>query len=178
MIIILNGPQNSGKTTIAKLIQKTIRQTAHIEIDSLRKFIYWMDGDDAFPLSIENAVLMAKNFVEKKLLVIITYIFSDEELKNAVTELKKTGKPVYIFTLSPKIEVALTNRGTRDLKEYEKERIKYHYNVGIHKTSIGEIINNTNQLPEQTAEIILEKIKKDIPNVTANFKVRNIENRK
>ena len=64
MILIFNGPQNSGKSTIAKLLQKHIPQLAHIEVDGLRKFIYWMDGNDAFPMSIENAILVAKSLFE------------------------------------------------------------------------------------------------------------------
>jgi len=178
MIIIFNGPQNSGKSTIAKLLQKHIPQLAHIEMDGLRKFIYWMDGNDAFPMSIENSVLVAKNFSKKGLAVVMTYIFSNKELKTTVNSLKETGKPVYVFTFSPKLESALINRGTRELSEYEKERIKYHYQTGIHKPSIGTIIDNTNQKPEETVKIILSYIEKDIPKITANYKVRDISNRK
>jgi len=73
MIIILNGSINSGKTTVAKILWKKIPDTAFIEVDKLREFIDWMDGDKAFPLSIENAILIMKNFVEKGLNVIFTY---------------------------------------------------------------------------------------------------------
>lgn len=178
MILIFNGPQNSGKSTIAKLLQKHIPQLAHIEVDGLRKFIYWMDGDDGFPMSIENAILVAKNFAKKGLGIVITYIFSDEELKSTVNSLKETEKPVYVFTFSPKLESALINRGTRELSEYEKERIKYHYQTGIHKPSIGTIIDNTNQTTEETVKVILDQIQKDIPTITSKFKVRDISNRK
>jgi len=178
MIIILNGPQNSGKTTIAKLLQKHISQLAHVEVDGLRRFIYWMDGVDAFSLSIENAILVAKNFVKKGLGVVITYIFSNDELKMIAESLKETGKPVYIFTFSPKMEIALTNRGTRKLCQHEKERIKYHYHTGIHKPSIGKIIDNTNQTSEETVKAILEHIQKDMPKITSTFKIRDISKRK
>jgi len=178
MIIILNGPQNSGKSTIAKLLQKYIPQLAHVEVDGLRRFIYWMEGDDAFPMSIENAILVAKNFAKKKLAVIITYIFSEKQLSSTIEKLEETGKPIHVFTFSPQLEVVLTNRGTRELSKHEKDRIKYHYQKGIHKPSIGTIIDNTNQKPEETVKIILSYIKKDIPKITANFKVRDISNRK
>jgi len=178
MIIILNGPQNAGKSTVAKLLQKHIPQLAHVEVDGLRRFIYWMDGDDAFPMSIENALLVAKNFAKKRLAIVITYIFSDEELMAAEASLKETGEPIYVFTFSPKLENALTNRGTRELSEYEKERIKYHYQTGIHKPSIGTIIDNTNQTPEETVKVILSYLEKDIPKIKANYKVRDISKRK
>ncbi|PJA53321.1 hypothetical protein CO166_02290 [Candidatus Roizmanbacteria bacterium CG_4_9_14_3_um_filter_36_11] len=178
MILIFNGPQNSGKSTIAKLLQKHIPQLAHIEVDGLRKFIYWMDGNDAFPMSIENAILVAKNFTKKGLAVVMTYIFSDEELKNTIESLKEAEKPVHVFTFSPKLETALTNRGTRELSEYEKERIKYHYQTGINRPSIGTIIDNTSQTPEETIKVILSHIQKDISLITAKFKIRDISNRK
>lgn len=176
MIIILNGPQNSGKTTIAKILQSKIQQSAHIEVDGLRKFIYWMEGDDAFSISIENAILVAKNLANKGLCVIVSYIFSNKELKYINQELSKLKNPIYIYTFSPQEKICLTNRGTRELKEKEINRIKYHYNVGINKPSIGKIIDNSNQKATETTAIIMRDIQNEIKNIKTKFKVRTIEN--
>ena len=42
------------------------------------------------------------------------------------------------------------------LKKYddEKNRIKYHYEIGTNKPNFGKIIDNTKQNPEETAELI------------------------
>jgi len=72
--------------------------------------------------------------------------------------LKDVDTKIYIFTLAPKLEKALTNRGTRELDDWEKERIQHHYNIGIPNPSFGEIIDNSDQAPEETADHILNKI--------------------
>lgn len=61
MIIFLNGSKNSGKSTVAKILQDKLPNTAHVEVDNLRDFISWRSGDlGAYSLSIENAVLITK----------------------------------------------------------------------------------------------------------------------
>ena len=83
MIIILNGSKNSGKTTVAKILQNKIPNTAHVEVDNLRDFISWMDGElGAYSLSIENAVLITKNFVKHGLNVVFTYLLEESDYKN------------------------------------------------------------------------------------------------
>jgi len=54
MIIFINGTVNSGKSTISENLAKRLEQTAHIEVDLLRKFIKHIHGPQAWPISIEN----------------------------------------------------------------------------------------------------------------------------
>ncbi len=161
MIIILNGSINSGKTTVAKILWKKIPNTAFIEVDKLREFINWMDGDKAYPLSIENAILIMKNFIEKGLNVIFTYPLDEEDYKYIIKELKSTNTKIYIFTFSPDLNKTLTNRGTRELTDWEINRIKYHYHIGINKPSFGKIIDNTNQTAKETANEVMAYVKKN-----------------
>ncbi len=159
MIIILNGPRNSGKTTVAKILQKNIPNTAHGEVDSLRDFVYWMKGEQgAYELSIENGVLITKNFVKHGLNVIFTYLIEDKDYKKIMEMLKDINTEIYVFTLNPELKAALSNRGTRELNEQEKDRIKYHYKVGTNIPSFGQVIDNTKQTPEGTAEVILQRL--------------------
>lgn len=160
MIIILNGSINSGKTTVAKILWNKIPNTAFIEVDKLREFIDWMPCKEAFPLSIENAVLVMKNFVKKGLNVILTYPLDKDDYEFVINELKDVKTKIYTFTFNPDIDIALTNRGTRELTEWEVSRIKYHYQIGINKPVFGKIIDNTNQSPTETADEILNYIKK------------------
>ena len=159
MIIIINGSINSGKTTVAKILWKKILNTAFIDVDKLREFVDWMPGERAFPLSIENAVLVMMNFVKNNLNVIFTYPLSEKNYVYIMNELKDIHIKIYTFTLNPSLNNVLTNRGTRKLTEEEINRIKHHYKVGINKPSFGKIINNTNQTPEETANEIITFIK-------------------
>ncbi len=159
MIIFLNGSINSGKSTVAKILIKELPKTALVEIDAFHEMIEWMPIDEAIPLNLENALTVVRNFLNRGLNVIVPYPLSQKNYDYFVAGLKDLDIETYFFTLAPKLEKTLTNRGTRELTDWERQRIQHHYDVGIHKPNFGEIIDNTNQTPEETVKIILEKIK-------------------
>lgn len=158
MIIFLNGSINAGKSTVAKLLAKELPDTALIEIDALREMISWMPIDQSIPLNLENAVSVISNFVKRGLNVLIPYPLSQKNYDYMVENLKDLNTDIRVFTLAPQLEKALTNRGSRELSDWEMERIKHHYTIGIHNPTFGEIIDNSGQTPEETAKYILAQI--------------------
>ena len=159
MIIFINGSINAGKSTVAKILAKKLSNTALMEIDAFHEMIEWMPIDKAVPINLENAVSVIKNFFNDGIDIIVPYPLSQKNHEYMMKNLKDLKTKIYFFTLAPKIEKTLTNRGTRELDDWERERIKHHYNIGIHNPNFGEIIDNSAQTPEETAEIILNKIK-------------------
>ena len=159
MILFINGPINAGKSTVAKILAKELRNSALVEIDSLRAMIDWMPIDQAVPINLENAVSVIKNFAQNGLDVIVPYPLSQKNYEYMIENLKDSNAIMYFFTLAPKIEKSLTNRGTRELDDWERDRIKHHYDIGIHNPTFGEIIDNSDQTPEETVIAILTKIK-------------------
>ncbi|MDE1975538.1 MAG: hypothetical protein KGI49_03465, partial [Patescibacteria group bacterium] len=158
MIIFLNGSINAGKSTVAKLLAKRLPDCALVEIDALREMIEWMPIDRAVPINLENAVAVIRNFVGRKMDVIVPYPLSQKNHDYLTDELKDLDTDIRVFTLAPRLEKALTDRGGRELSDWEKERVKHHYDIGIHSPSFGEIIDNSDQTPEETAVYILKKI--------------------
>ncbi|KKP79957.1 MAG: hypothetical protein UR80_C0043G0005 [Parcubacteria group bacterium GW2011_GWB1_35_5] len=158
MIIFLNGSINAGKSTVAKILAKKLSNTAVVEIDSLREMIDWMPIDQAISINLENAVSVIKNFTKKGLNVVVPYPLSQNNYDYVVSELKDINIKTYFFTLAPKLDKILTNRGDRELNNKERERIKHHYDIGIQNPSFGIIIDNTDQSPEETADYILAKL--------------------
>jgi len=158
MIIFINGSINSGKSTISKLLQKNLEKTAVIEIYSLRAFIAWMPLEQTIPINLQNTVSIIKNFVSQNLNVIIPYPLSKENHDYFVKNLE--GNQLILITLSPKLDTALKNRGNRKLSKWEINRIKYHYQIGINNPEFGKIIDNSDQTPEETVEIIKDYINK------------------
>lgn len=158
MIIFLNGSINAGKSTIAKILIKKVPNSALLEIDVLREMIEWMPIEQAVPINIINSIALIKNFVKNDLNVVVPYPLSQINYDLILNEMKDIKTKIYFFTLSPKLEKILTNRGDRELSDWEKERIKYHYKVKIQKPTFGEIIDNSEQTPEETANYILNKI--------------------
>lgn len=153
MIIFINGSINSGKSTISKLLQHDLKNTAVVEIDSLRSFIAWMPIEQAIPINLKNAISIIRNFVKQGLNVIVPYPLSKENYKYFVENLDGLTKLIFI-TLSPNLDTVLKNRGDRDLSEWETDRIKHHYKIGINKPDFGKIIDNSEQTPKETVDII------------------------
>jgi len=158
MIIFLNGSINAGKSTVAKILAKELESTALLEIDDLRQMISWMPIDQAVPINLENAISVIKNFTKNGLNVIVPYPLSQKNYEYVTDGLKDVDAKKYFFTLAPSLEKAVTNRGARELDDQEKDRIVYHYNIGIHSPNFGEVIDNSDQTPEETVRIILAKI--------------------
>ncbi len=158
MIIFLNGPINAGKSTVAKLLAEKIPNSAIVEIDALRDMIPWMPIDQAVPINLENAAAVIRNFTKYSISCIVPYPLSEKNCAYMTRALADIETPIHYFTLAPSIETALSGRGSRKLDDAERERIKYHYSIGIHAPSFGTIIDNSNQTPEETAREILEKI--------------------
>ena len=159
MIIFLNGPINAGKSTIAKLLAKELPEAALLEIDRLREMIDWMPLDQTIPINLENAVSLIRNFSNRGLNVIVPYPLSEKNYDYMADRLKDLKVKMHVFTLAPRLEKALTDRGARKLDDAEQSRIQYHYDIGIHNPSFGETIDNSNQTPEETRDYILGKIK-------------------
>ncbi len=158
MIILINGSINSGKSTVARLLAERIPNTALLEIDALRDMVSWMSLEDSIPLNLKNAVSLIKNFVHEEINVVVPYPLSEENYSFLMTELDSVSVPIHAVTLSPSLETALSDRGTRPLSDAEKERIVYHYKSGIAQPAFGTIINNSHQTPEKTLQEILNII--------------------
>lgn len=158
MIVFLNGSINAGKSTVAKILAKKLPGAALLEIDAFHEMIEWMPIDKAVPINLENALSVTKNFVKREINVIVPYPLSQKNYDFMLSGLKDIKTDIHVFTLAPKIEKVLENRGTRELDEQEKERIKYHYDIGIPNPTFGEIIDNSDQTPQETTDYILSKI--------------------
>lgn len=155
MIIFINGSINSGKSTIAKLLADKIGNCANIEVDKIRNFVDWMSLEESISLNLKNTVSLIKNFVDAGLNVVIPYPLSQKNYDYFVKNLKKINTKISVFTLAPKLEKVLLNRGNRELDQWEINRIKHHYEIGIHNPKFGKIIDNSDQTPEETLKIIL-----------------------
>lgn len=154
MIIFLSGSINSGKTTIAKLLVNAIPRTAHIEVDDLRAMVDWMPLEESIPLNLKNTLSLTMNFIKEEMNAIITYPLSRDEYEFFNRHLPADVQR-FFFTLNPRLDYALTNRGTRELTGWEIERIKHHYKTGVNDPGFGITIDNTMQSPEETLSDIL-----------------------
>lgn len=161
MVVFLNGTLNSGKSTIAKLLAKKLGNSAIVEMDIFHSFIEWMDIDRALPIIHSLGVITIKQFVKEGLSVIIPYPLSLESYKKFEKKLKALDADIIVFTLAPKLEVLLSDRSEKKRGIWDKERIKYHYEGGQYKHLYGNIIDSSDQTPEETLNVILKKLNKN-----------------
>ena len=161
MLIIISGSINSGKSTVAKIVAEKLENTASIEIDKLRSFVPFLKLDQKLiELNLKNAADVANNFIKSNLNVIINYPLSKDNYEFLVKNIDISKDEIFTFTLNPKLEVAGNNRGSRELDEWEKRRVKHHYEIGINNPDFKTtIIDNSTQTPIETAGVILEKLK-------------------
>lgn len=160
MIIFINGSINSGKSTIAKLLADKISNSALLEVDALRNFIKWMPLEESIPINLENTVAVIKVFARNNINVIVPYPLDKEDYNYLTNQLREFKNDLYTFTLSPRLEIVLQNRGSREITEWEKERINHHYNTGISSPDFGIIIDNSDETPEETTDKILQSLNK------------------
>lgn len=154
-VILISGSINAGKTTVARALVALLPRAAHIEVDALREFIAAVPLAEAIPISLENAVAVARNLVRRRFHVVITYPLGEDDhrfLRDAFADL---AIPIHTFILAPPQETALTDRGTRPLTAHERRRIREQYADGRHRPSFGIAIDNSAQTPNETARQIL-----------------------
>src|SRR5258706_11349364 len=127
MVIYLNGSINSGKTTVAKLLVSRIPHTVHIEVDDLRNFAECLSLEEVIPFCLEDAITLTRRWVERGLNVVVSWPISEQHHLRFVRALAETSVPIYTFTISPQLEVALSDRGGRTLTDWERNRILHLY---------------------------------------------------
>lgn len=157
MLIVLNGVPNSGKTSVAKVLQSKIPNTVHLQVDLLRNMYAWMPIEDAVPVALENTRSLLPSFFKRKMNVILDYPLDPYWHSYITNEIPK-DIPIYTFTLKPKLEKVITNRGSREIDSFLVDRIKYLYETDMNSQSMGTFIDNSNLTAEETAKIVLKEL--------------------
>ena len=160
LILNINGPMNSGKSTVSKILVNKLQNAVFIEVDELMSD----EEQKSLGLTIREGWKERQNRLNTKLkafknsreydVVIFAYPIADNTYKDwKVMEDKNTR--FMNITLAPSLESCLKNRGTRELDDWEKKRIREMYAEGYQKRPYSDfIVNNENQTPNETAEVI------------------------
>lgn len=154
MIIFISGSVNAGKSTTSKLIAEKI-DAEWIDVDelaySIENFNLAKDIPKAIALTIDTINILTAEGKN----VVANYVLRRKDYEALRARLKDQNQ--YYFTLAPKLDIALSDRG-RGMNDWEYERIKYHYDNDIANPDFGEIIDNSDLTINETAKIIIEKI--------------------
>lgn len=159
-IINIGGPINSGKTTISKILVTRLPNSVFIEIDELtpdeekEECLGWIENLRRFYITLE------KHIIENKFDYVIFAYPMYHETYNRIIEIITDKSEFVIVTLNPDMKKCQINRGTRDLTDWEVNRIKEMYNEGVNSFEKSDlIIDNTNQKPVETVKTIMDYLK-------------------
>ncbi len=157
--IWISGSINSGKSTVATALNKKIKKSVNIECDTLRHFATYENLDNVIDFILEDSIDLAKKWIERGYLPIITWPVYGEGLNKMISYSKKLSIEPVIINLIPSKVTAKHNRGERELTEKEINRIEYLYETeNIGNPLMGYSIDNTNQTVEETMDEVMNYI--------------------
>ena len=159
VIILLNGPINAGKTTVAREITALLPNTAHVEVDVLGEFVPFLSLAEAIPINLENAAAVTLNLVRRGFNVVLTYPLGQADHDELLAALADLATPIHTVTLGPELAVSLSDRGGRPLSEHERRRIAEQYADGRHDPPFGIRVDNSTYTPNETAAKVLDHVR-------------------
>lgn len=165
LILNINGPMNSGKSTVSKILAKELVNATFIEVDELMSD----KEQEKLGLSLQQGWRERHKRLNEKLsklkktreydTVIFAYPIADNTYQYWKA-LEDEQTHFINITLAPSLEKCLTNRGTRELTDWERNRIREMYEEGYQNRPYSDfIINNDNQTPAETTQIIKNFLK-------------------
>jgi len=164
MILNINGPINSGKSTISQLLVKQLPNSIFIEVDDLlsdEEKINFPNFESRINERINRLLIILNNYLSigNYDYIIFAYPMSDE-IYNEILKIINSKEIFFVITLCPKMEICRINRGNRELNDWEKNRIIEMYKNGLTSyEKTDKFIDNTYQDVEETVKEVLKFIK-------------------
>lgn len=158
MIIFLNGSTNAGKTTVARILHKKIPQSSIVEIDALIEKYNHLSSRSRLDNGIEEGLRLIEKLRKKGFHAIVPFPLSQEHYNHFSARLQ-TIDQLFFFTLDPSLNIAISNRGKREITRTEQERILQFYNLSFHRPDFGICIDTSHQKSDGTATVILRYLK-------------------
>ncbi len=161
-VVNINGPINSGKSTVSKLLVKKLDNALFIEVDDLlsdeEQELLGLHMEEGWKERTDRLYKLVNEYKKTKQYGVIVFAYPISE--NLYDEWKTFEDETTLFvniTLAPSLEVCLTNRGQRELAGWEISRIKQMYDEGYHNREFADlIIDNSNQTSQETVDEILD----------------------
>ncbi len=157
MIILISGPINAGKTTVARLLAAQLPNAAHVEVDDLTNFLPALALDDMIPVGLEMAAAVIAVLARRGFAVVVSFPLRPEDYDYLCDALREHG-PLRCFTLAPAQHIAAASRGARTLTDWERERSAAMYAEGYDRPPFGAVIDSSAQSADETAAAILAQL--------------------
>lgn len=158
MVIMISGTPSAGKSSVSKALAEKFPKSAYIPVDDLKNMIVggnvapWdPGGPKQFKLVEKNFLSLTRNFLDEGLVVILDYVFNDEQIK----KYDELFGDVHGFLLLPSIEVLKKRDLERDPTGEMQKRIEVLYPEFANiEHNVLKVIDSSNQTLDETVEEI------------------------
>lgn len=151
IVIVLNGSINSGKTTTGQALATLLPGARFIDGDD-----HGIPDSVPFQQMIDRAVLWVADQITAATepVLVIAYPMRDSDFARLQSACAARSGRLFVATLAPPLAVALTNRGTRELDDGERDRIHEMYAEGYPTRTFSDIIITDLTPPNMLAQRI------------------------
>jgi len=163
-VLFINGPINSGKSTVGKILSTQIKDAVYLEGDEVVS-----KKDLSLPqwivATVMTSTLKACELAHEAKLPIIAFPLRDNDWKVISKLCEHAGVKPICVTLDPGLEISLSKRSDRELNSSEKERIQEMYKEGYHQRSFSSLtLDNSSETAQDTSQ----KIQKFLDRISAD----------
>jgi len=161
-VLILTGPSGAGKNTVAAVLAKKLVRCAVIDVDLVRWMVLqphkasWdgKEGQAQQKLGVQNACVLARNFISAGFDVVILDVLTDEMARIYKTELRES-EPKIVLLLPTWDEIKRRNiiRGSR-LTDDEVEMVyEWQKQLTVYDTKIDNTHLSAEELATRLADL-------------------------
>ncbi|OED13836.1 AAA family ATPase [Burkholderia sp. A2] len=139
-VIHLNGPINSGKTTIGRALARMLPDARFIDGDD-------HDAPEDAPFDVQWAIALERLVTQIALArerhLVIAYPIGEAEFERLRAACDARDARLFVVTLAPPEAVARSNRGARVLTDWERQRIAQMYREGYASRAFSDCVIDT-----------------------------------
>jgi len=139
-VIHLNGPINGGKTTIGHALARVLPDARFIDGDD-------HDAPEDAPFDVQWAIALERLVTQithaRERHLVIAYPIGEAEFERLSAACDARAARIFVVTLAPPEAVAASNRGTRALTDWERQRIAEMYREGYAARTFSDCVIDT-----------------------------------
>lgn len=167
-MIIIDGPTGSGKTTIASLLNKKLKRTAHLSIDRIKFFVSdFRRGAEDNAMTTAVLMKMITEYIEQGINLLIAQGFWKKEYMEPYIKIaKKNNLKLFVYQLEAPKETLLARKNERPKPKEAKTRVskaRTLKNLKMweeNKLTHDKTFDTSKVSAEEVTKVILKDIKK------------------
>ena len=157
MIVIVSGPINAGKSTVARLLAQLQPGSLYIDDDDLAPAD--LPNEERWAIAIDLISMATLSIAQAGLHLFVAYPVDDESWSKIKQPLQAAEHSIACVVLAPQLDVALSDRGGQPLSEWEQARLPIMYEEGYQISSFASlIIDNSGESAVETARRICDHL--------------------